>query len=93
MMSAFRRECAFPATKFAGKSRMFETAPHRLNQSIGRTYQGGSGNQDMDEGQIGARSAPRGPGELGWGLLLLIWFAGDVVVATLAWFLVSLLLK
>jgi hypothetical protein len=72
---------------------MFEIAPQRLNQSIGQTYQGGSGNQDMDEGQIGARSAPHRSGELGWGLLLLMWFAGDVVVATLAWFLVSLLLK
>jgi hypothetical protein len=47
----------------------------------------------MDESQIGARSAPRRPSELKWGLLLLMWFAGDVVVAALAWFLVSLLLK
>jgi len=37
--------------------------------------------------------APRRSGEPGWGLLLLMWFAGNVVVATLAWFLVSLLLK
>jgi len=72
---------------------MFEPAPLRLNESIGRTYEGRSGNQDMDEGQIGARSAPRRPRQLGRGLLLLMWFAGDVVVATLAWFLVSLLLK
>jgi hypothetical protein len=75
--------------QLAEKTRMFEIAPQRL----GQTYQGGAGNQDMDEGQIGARSAPRRSGELGWGLLLLMWFAGDVVVATLAWFLVSLLLK
>jgi hypothetical protein len=38
--------------------------------------------------QIGARSAVRRS-----ALLLLVWFAGNVVVATLAWFLVSLLLK
>jgi hypothetical protein len=52
MTSAFRQECVFPATNLAEKTRMFEIAPQRLNQSIGRTYQGGSGNQDMDEGQI-----------------------------------------
>ena len=52
-----------------------------------------SENQVMDEGQIGVRSAARRSGERGWGLLLLVWFAGNVVVATLAWFLVGLLLK
>jgi hypothetical protein len=45
----------------------------------------------MDESQIGARSAPRRPSELKWGLLLLMWFVGNFVVATLAWFLVSML--
>jgi hypothetical protein len=93
MMTVFRRECVFPATKLEEKTHMFETAPHRLNQSIGRTYQRGSGNLDMDESQIGARSAPRRPSELKWGLLLLMWFVGNFVVATLAWFLVSMLLK
>jgi hypothetical protein len=78
-----------------------------MNRSVGRPYQGPWGApgrtvrefRDMDENadparrdQIGARAADR-PGELGWGLLLLVWFAGDVVVATLAWFLVSLFLK
>ena len=72
---------------------MFETAPHRLNESIGRTYQRGPGNLGMDESQIGARSAPGRPSELKWGLLLLMWFAGNFVVATLAWFLVGMLLK
>jgi hypothetical protein len=38
--------------------------------------------------EIGARAAHRSA-ELGSGLLLLVWFAGNVVVATLAWFLVS----
>jgi hypothetical protein len=47
----------------------------------------------MDEGKIGERSAARRSCETGWGLLLLAWFAGNVVVATLAWFLVSLFLK
>jgi hypothetical protein len=47
----------------------------------------------MDEGQIGVRSAARRSRETRWGLLLLAWFAGNVAVATLAWFLVSLVLK
>jgi len=42
---------------------------------------------------FGAQSAARRSGEPGWGLLLLVWSAGNVVVATLAWFLVSLFLK
>ena len=40
--------------------------------------------------QIGARLFG---GRSSWGLLLLVSFAGNVVVAMLAWFLVSLLLK
>jgi hypothetical protein len=57
------------------------------------------GIKDMDENAgpaCGDQSCARGgarSGERGWGLLLLVWFAGNVVVATLAWFLVSLLLK
>ena len=55
------------------------------------------GFRDMDENagpasEIGARAAHRSA-ELGSGLLLLVWFAGNVVVATLAWFLVSFFLK
>jgi hypothetical protein len=92
-VSAFRRECGFPATKLAAKPVMFATTPQRSNQSIGRTDQGATGNQYMDEGQIGVRSAGGRSGEPGWGLLLLVWFAGNVVVATLSWFLVGLLLK
>jgi hypothetical protein len=33
------------------------------------------------------------PDRPGWGLLLLAWFVGNIVVASLAWFLVSLFLK
>jgi hypothetical protein len=65
---------------------------------MGRTGAPRQGIRDMDENagparrdQIGARAADRS--ELGWGLLLLVWFAGNVVVATLAWFLLSLFLK
>jgi hypothetical protein len=47
----------------------------------------------MHDGQIGARSAFRRPGKLKRALLLLMWFAGNFVVATLAWFLVGMLLK
>jgi hypothetical protein len=42
-------------------------------------------------GQIGA-PFPRS-GEPGWGLLLLVLFAGNVFISTVAWTLVSLLLK
>jgi len=48
---------------------------------------------DPHAGIKAARGGARASGERGWGLLLLVWFAGNVVVATLAWFLVSLLLK
>jgi hypothetical protein len=44
-------------------------------------------------GSIRRAVAARRPGEPGWGLLLLVWSAGNVVVATLAWFLASLFLK
>jgi hypothetical protein len=96
MMTAFWRECVFLATKLAEKTLMLVTAPHRFNQSLGRVYQRGGAagkEQTMHEGQIGPRSAPRRRGKLEWGLLLLMWFAGNFVVATLAWFLVSMLLR
>jgi hypothetical protein len=67
-------------------------ALQQWNQSIGRP-KARSENQVMDEGQIGVRSAARRSRETRWGLLLLAWFAGNVAVATLAWFLVSLVLK
>jgi hypothetical protein len=64
-----------------------------LLRPVGRTVRE-LGN--MDENACPARGDPIGAGrsgEPGWGLLLLLWFAGNVVVATLAWFLVSLFLK
>ena len=102
-MSAFRPECGFPATKLAAKPVMFATTPHRLNLSIGRRYQGPrrivresrymGENSGPARDLFGAQSAARRSGEPGWALLLLVSFAGNVVVATLAWFLVSLFLK
>jgi hypothetical protein len=75
-----------------------------MNRCASPPYQGPrahrQGIRDMDENsgparrdQIGARSAAHRSGEPGWGLLVLVWFAGNVVVATLAWFLVGLFLK
>jgi hypothetical protein len=62
-----------------------------MNRSVVWRYQRfgahRQGIRDMGENAGPARSAERG-----WGLLLLVWFAGNVIVATLAWFLVSLLL-
>jgi hypothetical protein len=89
MMLSFRQECGLPATKSAEKPVMFEsTTLQRLNQSIRRT----NARQQIGHGPK-MRSAARRSRETGWGLLLLAWFAGNVVVATLAWFLVSLFLK
>jgi hypothetical protein len=91
-MLSFRQKCGFTATKSAGKPIMFERYTVAVEPIDYPDLPDASGNQDMDEGQIGARSAPR-PQVNGWGPLLLVWFAGNVVVATLAWSLVSLLLK
>jgi hypothetical protein len=88
MMLSFRQECGLPATKLAEKPVIFEsTTLQRLNQSIRRTKA-----QDIRT-CTQMRSAARRSRETGWGLLLLAWFTGNVVVATLAWFLVSLFLK
>ena len=43
--------------------------------------------------QISAWLLARRSDERGWGLLLLVWLAGNVAVATLAWFLVGLFLN
>ena len=40
--------------------------------------------------QSRARPTTRRSGELRWGPLLLLVFAGDLAIATLAWFLVGL---
>jgi hypothetical protein len=75
------------------------TQRSRVNSLFGPRVRGAhrQGFRDMDENagpasEIGARAAHRSA-ELGSGLLLLVWFAGNVVVATLAWFLVSFFLK
>jgi hypothetical protein len=50
----------------------------------------------MDENACPARGDQIGAGrsdKRGWGLLLLVWVASNVVVATLAWLLVSFFLK
>jgi hypothetical protein len=89
MTLSFRQECGLPATKLAEKPAIFEsTTLQRLNQSIRRT----KARQDIRT-CTQMRSAARRSRETGWGLLLLAWFTGNVVVATLAWFLVSLFLK
>jgi hypothetical protein len=41
----------------------------------------------------GLRPSSRRSGELRWGPLFLLVFAGNLVIATLAWFLVALFLK
>ena len=72
---------------------MFEsTTLQRLNQSIGRT----KARQEIRTWtKVKSASAPPPAAHVkqDGAFLLLAWFAGNVVVATLAWFLVSLLLK
>jgi hypothetical protein len=77
----------------------------QLNQSIGRRYQAPrahrQGSKDMGIEHAGpargdqshARPTARRSGELRWGPLFLLVFAGNLIVATLAWFLVGLFLK
>jgi hypothetical protein len=70
-----------------------------MNQAIGRRYQAprahGQGIKDMDIGRGDQRSArpTARPGELRWRPLFLLVVAGDLGIAILAWFLVSLFLK
>lgn len=73
-----------------------------MNRATGRSYQAtkgaSSGIRDMDENvgtargdQISARLFDRS-GQPRWGLLLLA-FAGNIVVATVAWLLVGLFIR
>jgi hypothetical protein len=88
MMLSFRQECGLPATKLAEKPVIFEsTTLQRLNQSSWTKAR-----QEIKT-CTQMRSAARRSRKAGWGLLLLARFAGDVVVAALAWFLVSLFIK
>jgi hypothetical protein len=75
-----------------------------VNRSLGRRHQITKGApsgkiRDMDSGNAGpARRGQGGPrsaagsSERGWGLLL-VWFAGNILIATLAWFIVGWFLK
>jgi hypothetical protein len=74
-----------------------------MNRTIARSYQGTKGASsgisymDKDVGtargdQISARLFDRS-GQPRWGLLLLVSFGGNIVVATVAWLLVGLFIR